>query len=417
MRCNRAVKICVAVLSIAACGGEAGTDDGGLRNDVPSGFVNGQHRGDIWYLRGSRKSPETHIFNLETGQDTKFSNTYAFPSRDGKKYVNLRYEVDDIGVCRDQTTKYHTIEVKDTATNRVLSSFDTVDRIRSPIRLSPDGLRILAKSNEPECESGYSDSFNASVYSLEGELLFRAIPEVIGYDWLPDNRLALLQSIGGWEYVINYETAPGSMQFEKKVDFDLNPEVTGFPYRYMGDFRVGPDGNNILLNAVIDENSPSISVYYRYAHTLLLDMNAGTIKWVYKGNEVDGSLKTTMPVFSPDGEYILNTHDYISGSVFGSGDELLTTDIISIPTQGNSFIVPLTTVELPVPPNEQSSSVHVLQWYTPVGTTQPIGLSPLTYQMWTVNFTFIRGNPKTPSCISSCLAIRLRELSEVLKCI
>jgi len=362
---------------LIACegGGQSGAPVGstGLINapaNAGSAQVNGPLIGDIWYEGGYQ---ETHRHNLETGKTSKISNYKAYPTRDGTKYTELLPEVNYISPLQSPCSEsfyVSRVSVRETRTGQVLSTFDTFDPISNPIKPSPDGSRLMAISNDDPCDLvGLDDSVKVSIYAASGELLMRLVKNVILFDWMFDGRAVVLRSDGGGKFSLLFESAPGTLDFQLALDWTFPEGTQGLGLRGL---QSNHDGTKFLFEVVLDE-SRAVGINYRYSHVLMIDMNQGNVYSVFKGNEPDGTLKATEPVFSPDGNWILATQNYWAGAAVS----------ISLPPSGVSYAVRADAKDQLLPPTETSDSVRPILMSTDSTTRQTIRLNPIGGQAWT----------------------------------
>jgi len=148
---------------------------------VPWVGPNGIHNGDVWVTRDTG----TNKINLQTGLVEPISSTMAFPTRDGSFFV---VELDNNGTIPDPDCSFlyfddvTTIVVANTRKREVVSEFNTVRRILTPVRLSPDIGRVAMFGSEIEaCDTNFND-IRLMVFSAEGEELYRDNDSIITYD-------------------------------------------------------------------------------------------------------------------------------------------------------------------------------------------------------------------------------------------
>ena len=189
--------------------------------------ANGIHVGDVWVTLDTG----TYKVNLHTGTVEQTSTTMAFPTRDGKFFV---VEADKNGTIADPDCSFvywddiTTIVVANTSKREVVSEFDTIRRILTPVRLSPDIERVAMYGSEIEpCETNFSD-VRFMVFSVEGQELYRDNDSIITYDWHPDGRLVVVKSRANNQYLIQIETRPASYEFEDLISFTAPTGVNNY---------------------------------------------------------------------------------------------------------------------------------------------------------------------------------------------
>lgn len=364
--------------------GSSGVSPSSATNSGPNGI----HSGDIWIplKNGSER------FNLQTGNRVEVSKGYAYPSRDGSVFVE--YLVDHGHVpdpyCQFlPSTEAQQINIKNSRTGVVTSSFALDTDIFPPVWLSPDVERVamFVAENSRDCGSN-SENPRFTVYTKEGVQLHRNTDELfIEFDWHPDGRLVALTKLPDQERVfqVKIETAAGSYQFEPIIQFTAPPEVLF----YTG-FRVGPTGKDAVLEAVSEKAHFLSGTTWRNAkvhHFPLFEQFDETDLFQFPDQS-----RVNAPTFSPDGQHILVTEGYSQGAVvFESSypeievnEALLLDAAYRVPVKADSasYIVPVNVKLQPMPPEQFSETIRPLLSYRD-GQINAVGLQPLNGMTWT----------------------------------
>jgi len=345
-----------------------------------SGGLNGVFVGELWISAAPAKR-----FNLATGQLTNVSDGEAYPSIDGSVYVEHLDEFTSVPdeACFNTPIYLQQINVKDSRSGSVLSSM-LVDRdIDGPVRLAPDGQRVaMMAAAQDDCGSNNRDHALA-VYSTNGNELFRGDDSMMTFDWLPGNLLAIIRRTSGNNYSLVVETAPGSYQFSEYISFTLDNSVL-----YIRGLRFDAAANRAVIE-VVNENSQYLSsVSFREANIISLDFTESNFSSVFSSTRTDGQLRANAPVISPDGNWIIATHDYSSGGYatfyvgHESSDIIEDISVLPVPADSVTYIVPFTSASQPLPPFQFTESVRPIFAYNN-GRVTPAGFNPLIDMSWT----------------------------------
>lgn len=354
---------------------------------------NGPHTGEIWISDGSG----TERFDLQTGKRTEVSDGLANPSRDGSVYVEYLRNYETISInCDglDASYKAQKISVIDTRSGGVLSSFlhNTSINDRAPVRLSPDRERIalIAAEDTMDCRSNTSNS-RFSVFSKDGEQLYRDSTEfnsiqvtipIQGYDFHPDGRLVILVDNGRKNYGVQIETFAGSYEFVELFAFKAAPDEI-----YLLGLRVGPTGTDAVIEAVTDRGPTESGIRRRnaVAHHFLLFNGAeiGETK-LFASNDID---RFNSPAFSPDGQHIMVTEGFISGTTAYTASHpdlsiINNLDLVPVSSESTTYIVPVGIKEQPMPPAQYSDNIRPV-FVVNSGALNTVGFMPATGISWT----------------------------------
>ena len=367
--------------------GAAPLSDGGGAS-APATGINGPHTGEIW---SSDAHNGAERFNVQTGKITKVSETVAFPTNDGSKFVEYFHDHDlaeSVHGCINWD-EVDLVNVKDTRSGSVLSSFKVVNRgVRFPVRPSPDGERLALFLSEQTCRSAdQSLTRRFSVLSTNGELLYRNTDEMIRtFDWHPDGRLVLVRKMPdtdrGWGVLI--ESRPGSYEFDYLFTYDAQTEISS----YTG-LRVGPTGNDAVIEAVSGNSNFLSGVSWRNGepfHFPLFEPTDGEIQ-LFRHNPGD-TPRVNSPVFSPDGQHVLVTEGYSQGTLaynatFPELDVLGSLDVWPVAAASTSYIVSASVKGQLMPPTQYSDSIRPVLINQGDGTVSTVSFDPRYLITWT----------------------------------
>ena len=342
-----------------------------------TGFnINGPFTGEIWTPTGGRFVGTTR-FNLQTGEKITVADTNAFPTKDGRAYVEVRddYKQERNEYCPTDFVDVNLFLIKDTRTGTTLGEFSLVTDFGFPVHLSPDLERVALKvsENPMECQ-GFYRNHHLTIMSKEGEQLYRHPDDsVLAYDWHPDGRLAILKvNPAGFplnRYGLEIETEPGSYVFEGLLGWDRPADVKGY-----GRFRVSPNGKEAVMEEILDQSHFLSGVTWRSSrtrHFTIFEVPEETAMFVYE----DEAPRVNAPTFSPDGQHILVVEGAASGAVtlnptsleidsfdfnpslFGT-DELGTFSVEAVAISGSAYIVPASQKLQPMPPKQFSENIR-----------------------------------------------------------
>ena len=360
--------------------------------------INGPHTGEIWTadtFSGSNR------FNLQTSQTIKVSDGLAYPIRNGSAYVEvfLNHESVDDEHCSTSLEDIHLFNVKDTRSGSVLGSFRLNRNINRTVRLSPDAEKIAMTVAEDsmDCDSN-SKNKRFSIFSKNGEQLYRALDDkFIAFDWHPDGRLVIVrESIDDPNSImVLIEPTPGSY---KSHEFTLLLTWTreSEEISYIG-FRVGPSGNDAVIEEVIDSAHFLTGFNWRNAkthHFSLLGTTDETDMFLHDVN--DTKPRVNAPEFSPDGKYILVTEGYSEGAAvfnptsldlntlgINQTDELGTFSVLPVSSKSMSYIVPVDQMQQPMPPTQYSENIRPVLATQGDGLVSTVSFYPLRTVTWT----------------------------------
>lgn len=347
--------------------------------------INGSLTGEIWSAAAGTR------LNLETGEIKTISEGLVFPSTDGREYAEL---INDFQFypqrgCGGAPIDSNAIFIRDSSTSEVSSSIEVFARLAGPVLISPDGETLaLFASSDNVC--GDQSEYFPTLMSRDGEVISVGSERVVGFDWMPDNRLAFMVLDNG-VYKLVIEIEPNT--FSGFVSANLR-ELDGFASR----FRVSPDGEQVLIE-VVTELPPTLAVLeYREATVWQVNIDgsnlqklADTSRASTVGNASFSDPLVNQPVWSPDGLNMLVTENYLLGAsiiVNGTETENLTyIDSISIaPINQDSvtYVMPASTPLQRLPPASYSASgVRPLFTLDAQGKNGVVGINPIGRQVWT----------------------------------
>lgn len=381
---------CIGCSESGAPSSEAGSPSSG---DIASAGQNGIHFGEIWVTDISG----TYRTNLQSGKKTLVSAQDSYPTRDGNFFV-LREKA---GSRQDPHCSFRRHDdvtgflVVNSHTRTRISEFDSIRRIISPIRLSPDVKRVGMFASEIEaCDTNFNN-IRFMVFSVDGEELYRDTGPISDFDWHPDGRLVVLIPYTDNTYSVEIETRPGSYEFYSLFKFTPPPGV----YGYRG-LRVGPTGNDAVIETVTAQNQFLSGVRFRdgavHHFPLFSGSDVGETDLFKHG---EGVSRVNGATFSPDGKHILVTEGYSRGAhIYSTSDPDISVvqglAVVPVLPISMSYVVPVDTRLQLVPPEQFSEKIQ------PVLTTRRGRLAPETFNpLFELTWTpAIICNPELVNC-------------------
>jgi len=315
------------------------------------------------------------------------SNGEAYPSRDGREFVEFLKEFDirPDTECFNTPIDIHQVNVKNSSTGTLRNSFLIERSIQGPIRLSPDGQRMAMKVAEPDDCGSSNRNQVLSVYSTSGDQLFRGDESMQAYDWQRDGRLVIIRKTGTLSYNIEIESSIGSYRFNPVFSMDVFEEIS-----FARGLRISPSGDDIVFEFVTDANSFLSGVSFRDAVVVVVrTVNQEPFRELFRSGRPDGRLRVNTPVFSPDGTMVLVTDNYSAGALstffteHESSDTITVIETLPVPQNSVSYVVPLDAQQLLMPPATFSTNVRPIFAVSPNGGVSPAGFNPLVDQTWT----------------------------------
>ena len=361
--------------------------------------VNGTLQGEIWSASsGSR-------LNLNTGEVKYLSEHDIYPSSDGREYVEL---VKDYGFysnegCGGWPIDSDAIFIRDSATETTRHFFESLRRLSGPVFFSPDGQTLaLYASNGDVCDDY---DLYATLMTRDGEVIATGSERVVGFDWMPDNRLAFMVNDDGvYKLAIGNE----SNSFNGFVTATL-PDLEGSASR----FRLSPDGTQVLIEVVTRVPPVLSGVAYREATIWQMDIDGSNLRKLVDTSRLSSSggggfdePRVNQPVWSPDSEHVLVTENYTSGAAvtfYGTETENMTyiesVSVVPVNRPDASYIIPANSELQRLPPASYSpTGVRPLLSNNEAGQAGVVGLTPIKRQTWTPvvgqSVTSIGGFPK-----------------------
>lgn len=347
--------------------------------------VNGALKGEVWSAKKGTR------LNLETGEVKYVSTGKIYPRADGTEYAELfpDFQYYSDGGCGGWPGDSHAIFIRDTATGKVSESIEVFAKLSGPVLISPNGERmVLFATGSDVCGDQYD--YYVTLLSRSGELLATATERVIGYDWMPDSKLAYLV-LRNDVYSLVIEGVPNS--FAGRVSTTI-PDLGGDPSR----FRVSPDGTQVLIEVVTDVPLAISGLQFRDATVWQMDIDGANLRKLVDTSRVSPSDNTSYddprvnaPVWSPDSSHMLVTEDYILGaavSYYGTETENLTyiesVGITAISNDSVTYVMPTDSEPQRLPPASYSATgVRPLFGQNTQGKNGILGINPIDRQIWT----------------------------------
>lgn len=345
--------------------------------------INGALKGSVWSAAAGTR------LNLDTGEIKAISEGRVYPRFDGVEYAELisDFQFYPQQGCGGAPIKSNAIFLRDSATDAVSSAIEVLTRLAGPVLLSPDGNTLaLYASGDDVCAD--QSEYSATLMSRNGAVISTGSERVVGFDWMPDNRLAFMVLDNG-VYKLVIESEPNT--FSGFVTATLS-ELNGFASR----FRISPDGAQVLIE-VVTELPPTLAILeYREASVWQMNIDGSDLRKLADtsraGNTADfAEPLVNQPVWSPDGANVLVTENYLLGaSIVANGtdtENLSYLDSVSITpiTQDSvTYAMPAAAPTQRLPPaNYSEMNIRPLFMLDANGRNNILGINPIGRQVWT----------------------------------
>ena len=383
--------VLILVACLVACDGSGkvgGVGGGSLVSDGSTPYtnqrVNGPLQGEIWSASTGNR------LNLNTGELRSLSEHSVYPSKDGREYAELipEYRLDLTKRCGFTAPRLDAIIIRDSVSDHPKHYIELIGRLVGPVVFSPDGqtLAVLATQFGP-CDD-LSDAV-VTLLTRDGEVIARG-ERIIGFDWMPDNRLAFMVNDNG---VLNLVIENERHSLEGQIIASA-PEFAGLGKR----FRISPDGQQVLFELVSDLPPTLSTIDYREATVWQMNTDGSNLRQIADTSRLasyneDGydDARVNQPVWSPDSQHLLMTENFTSGAVttfYGTETDtnfyIESSETTPIDLPDITYIMPAITefVRLP-PPAYSPIGVRPLLSSNQARQIGVLGINPLSRQSWT----------------------------------
>ncbi len=379
---------------LASCGGGGGDgsgvnpagDSSSYSSPYPRTEVNGNITGTLWI------SGDGATFNLSTGEYKTISQGNIYPSRDGTEYIETasEYRTHPSTGCRSNYEASDSLLIRDTATGLLKSEINAKDSgllFITPAQLSPDGQSIAVLTRGDDWCNTDTD-YRLIVFDREGNEQIRAKTLVKSFDWLPDNRLALAIEYDDGRTAIGIEAERNTLSSETIADLST---IEGVPRN----LRVSNDGSKIVFEMVTGASLFLSTVSYRDATVWQVNIDGSNLRKVLDTSRTNGQqfeeARVNSPIFSPDGQWLLATENYISGSsiiFYGTetdnGTYIESVEAFPVSNENLTYIMPADAGFQRLPPASfDVDLVRPLLGSSEEGLISARGIRPLSRIAWT----------------------------------
>lgn len=388
-----AVFIC-SLLSISGCqesstgfgGGPPLNDEsqplsGGAVTPYTNQNVNGALQGEVW------SASESSRMNLRTGEVKILAGNPVYPSKDGREYAELvsEYKTYLDEPCGFLSVKTDAIVIRDSVTDHPNRLIELRAIVRGPVVFSPDRQTLAVwASNSGPCAESFDDRF-VTLLNRNGEVIVRSNDSVVGFDWMPDNRLAFMLLDEG-VYKLAIESEPNTLN----GSFTANlPALPGSPSR----FRISPDGTQVLFEVVSGTPVALTAFEFREASVWIMDIDGSNLRQLADTSRpptpANDKPRINQPVWSPDSQQVLMTENYKSGSQFVSGVDsnsptLESVELYTANYDYLTYVMPANSALTLLPPESFSpTGVRPLSSSNAQGRVTALSINPLFRQSWT----------------------------------
>ncbi len=332
------------------------------------------------------ETDESRYIDLETGETVQLAASAVYPGNDGRYFVEHRESARLVpeADCLDLAKWFDRISIRDSVSGRVTDEFELSKSVYGPVRLSPDGQTVaLVWDKSHVC---YDTDASLTIFSLEGEEITRASDKVGSYDWLPDNRLVF--TLG---QKIAMQVERNTFMYETIIDLS---DVRGYP----GRVNVSPDGTGILFEMITNTSVWASSVRYRDATVWAVNVDGKNLRQVATTSREDDPEKdyddprVNMPVWSPDGQFLLLTEDYASGLpgwlIYDYNVDVgYNVNLMPIINDALTYILPADSIDQKLPPTHYAADgVRPILSLDNGSRLGAVTVDPLSPVMWAPSF-------------------------------
>jgi len=307
------------------------------------------------------------------------SDALVYPSKDGSEYIELiqEHRGEDVPECDDFSARVDLVNIRDTKTGAIKSSFERLRGIAGP-KLSPDGQTIAAFSRDlTTCEKNI---VFFTLFTRDGKQILLGKSDLHSFDWLPDNRLGFIVKKDDDQYFLGVQDDKDVYKYRSVALLRTEGEPGGI--------RVSPDGKRVLFTDETGRN-PFLSGV-KFVESTVYSINIdGTDLTKLITTSRNEQPRINNPLWSPDGSAILVTENYSSGvnTTFYGYDEVSTvvTDVSVIPVLPRSVSYSVSSdIDrlVALPPDRYSESIRPLLTVQD-GVLSAVVLNPLTALAWT----------------------------------
>lgn len=342
--------------------------------------VNGSTQGWVW-----NPSSSAYRLDMETGERTYISNNLFYPRGDGREYIELIPEYNSYSgaSCTYFSATSTGIHIRDSVTLESLQFMEMRLRVFGPALLSPDGQHIAAWV-KPFNECVKNDETHLQLFSRTGELI-RYSYNILGFDWMPDNRLAFMVKEDG-VYKLAVQEELNSL---KGPVLATLPPLPGDPTR----FRISPDGQQVLFEVVSGYPVALTGFSFREATVWVMNVDGSNLRKLADTSRpptiTNEAPRVNQPVWSPDSQNLLLTENYKSGFSVVTGTDinsptLDSSEIYTVNYDYLTYIMPSNSELTLLPPTEYSPiGVRPLLWSDEQSRIQPLQMNPMGSHYWT----------------------------------
>lgn len=349
------------VLIVTSCGGGNGEGDSVLFDGSPSPTgkpfplrnANGDIKGSVW-IPGSHPIYGATL-NLASGEYRSVSQHVVFPRSDGQEYIEIvdEYRTHPKTGCRRYNSESDSILIRDSVIGLVENAISAENSgldFLAAAQLSPDGQRVgVFAQGDDWCLD--DDGARLMLFNRSGELVIVAKDFIKSFDWLPDNRQVFAIDDDDSKS-ISVESEPDTLQYQEIANLD---DIEGHPRNV----RASADGRKVVFEMTTGVPAVLATVSYRNSTVWQFNIDGTELEQVLDSSRAvaSGVPRINSPVYSPDGEWLLATENYLSGvntTFYGTETENLTyiEAISTIPVSSDSlsYVMPSNSGYQQLPP-------------------------------------------------------------------
>lgn len=278
------------------------------------------------------------------------TNDGARPRADGREFVTVNHSVrfSDDPSCDGEFTSFERVSIHDTASGLAVAGFDIQDDLYGVPNLSPDGQTIAGHwEDSTVC---FDNDAALTIWTRDGVELIRGVPEIGDFDWLPDGRLVF--EIDG---DIAVESERNSLRFRRIA---LLGDIPGTPRK----LDVSPDGQSLVFEMTTGVSGFLVTVDYRESTVWRVGIDGTGLEQIVTSSRTDSENYLNSPIFSPEGDSLIVTENWVSGGVVTfTGFETDTFPIITgtqfapVTNGAVTQLVPLSELPAALPPQSWSA--------------------------------------------------------------